>query len=60
MNTQRIYFPVNHHHVIVAEFNDGSFCATLEDVAEGWVAGRGPTLLSAIADLTERNSGLED
>ena len=60
MNTQRIYFPVNHHYVIVAELNDGSFCATLEDVAEGWVCGRGPTLLSAIADLAERNIGLED
>ena len=60
MTTQRIYFPVQHQHVIVAQLSDGSYVATLEDVAEGWVCGRGPTLLSAIADLTERNIGLED
>lgn len=60
MTTQRIYFPVQHTHVIVAELSNGTFVATLEDVAEGWVCGRGPTLLSAIADLSKRNIGLDD
>lgn len=60
MNVQRIYFPVNQHYVIVSELNNGTFEAVLEDYAQGWVPGYGPTLLSAIADLTERNIGVED
>ena len=60
MSTQRVYFPVQQQYVVVSHMNDGSFIASLEDIAEGWVCGRGPTLLSAIADLTERNIGLDD
>lgn len=60
MNTQRIFFPVTHTYVVVAELNNGTFVATHEDLSSGWVPGHGPTILSAIADLAERNIGLED
>jgi len=57
MNTQRIYFPVQRNYVIVGQLSNGRYVAMLEDLAEGWTPGYGPTLL---ADLTERNIGLED
>ena len=60
MNTQRIYFPVQRNYVIVGQLSNGRYVAMLEDLAKGWTPGYGPTLLSALADLTERNIGLED
>jgi hypothetical protein len=54
-NARRHYFPANGSYVLTSLLSTGMYKAVLEDPTEGWVAGYGPSRLSAIADMVERN-----
>jgi hypothetical protein len=54
-NRRRHYFPANDQYVITSLLGTGLYKAVLEEPDKNWTAGYGPTRLSAIADLVERN-----
>jgi len=52
---RRHYFPFNDQYVISGQLGTGMYKAILEEPGDDWSPGYGPSRLSAIADLVEKN-----